>query len=359
MSKNIVIEINSKFLKHNLDYIVRNTNKNIIAVLKANAYGHGIAEVFELLFGNGINYFAVYSMDEASEIRRISSKAKIIVLDSVINDLTLREAIKLNVELVCSEIESFKTIENFCKKNGLVKFNFQVEFNLGLNRQGITYDEKLVKQILSNDYFNINGVFSQISVNNINEDDQLVKIWTTIVKQFKQSNEKCISHIICSATFDYVNNSLARLDTHIRIGDLIYGFGRQYIKPIINIRSYISHINHFTKGEKLGYAQKYILDSDKKIASIPVGFSDGLPREIVNHYFVYVKDKRVAIIGEIFMNCMLIDCTGIDDLSIGDEVYFISQQTPEDDLRYLSSILHKKGSLITTALSSKILRRIV
>ena len=347
------LEINKENLRKNLEKI-RSINKNIICVIKDNAYGLGIGNILPILIENNCNYFAVAYIDEAIKIREIlknfekekklkfleNRKIKIMALN-YIKPKKLEYAIENDVELTIfnfSQLSDYLKILEESFENTVLKIHIKV--NSGMNRLGFNESEilELIEKIKKyeinskNNKLEIISIFSHISdAENQIETEKQVEKYENILKIFDKNNVKYqYKHLQASPLlFKYeekYNYDFARVGMALYgMEPLSYDVG---LLDVITVKSQIINIRNVKKNDKISYGSKGVVKRDSKIGIVSIGYAHGLQKQIENSQeaYVLVNGKKAKIVGEICMDMIFVDLTEINDAEINDEVVIVGSQ---------------------------------
>lgn len=343
------LEINKSNLEKNLK-IVRSINKNLICVIKDNAYGLGIENILPILLENKCDYFAVAYIEEAVKIQKLlenlklknqNGKIKVMALNYVKSE-NVGDAIRNNIELTVFNfsqlLDYLKILDEFFE-NMTLKIHIKV--NSGMNRLGFDKNEilelvKIVKKYnlnnKSKNRLEIISIFSHISdAENQAETEKQVEKYEKILKIFSQNNVRYkYSHLQASPLlFKYgkkYNYNFAR------IGMALYGMEPLStdvgLLNVITVKSKIINIRNVKKNDKVSYGSKGIVKHDSKIGIVAIGYSHGLQKQIENsrEAYVLVNGQKAKIIGEICMDMIFVDLTNIENVKMNDEVVIIGSQ---------------------------------
>ena len=343
------LEINKSNLEKNLK-IVRSINKNLICVIKDNAYGLGIENILPILLENKCDYFAVAYIEEAVKIQKLlenlklenqNGKIKVMALNYVKPE-NVGDAIRNNIELTVFNfsqlLDYLKILDEFFE-NMTLKIHIKV--NSGMNRLGFDKNEilELVKIVKKYDLNNksknrleIISIFSHISdAENQAETEKQVEKYEKILKIFSQNNVRYkYSHLQASPLlFKYgkkYNYDFAR------IGMALYGMEPLStdvgLLDVITVKSKIINIRNVKKNDKVSYGSKGIVKHDSKIGIVAIGYSHGLQKQIENSNkaYILVNGQKAKIIGEICMDMIFVDLTNIENVKMNDEVVIIGSQ---------------------------------
>ena len=343
------LEINKSNLEKNLK-IVRSINKNLICVIKDNAYGLGIENILPILLENKCDYFAVAYIEEAVKIQKLLENLKLENQNDKIKVMSLNyvkpenvgDAIRNNIELTVFNfsqlLDYLKILDDFFE-NMTLKIHIKV--NSGMNRLGFDKNEilELVKILKkynlnnkSKNRLEIISIFSHISdAENQDETEKQVEKYEKILKIFSQNNVRYkYSHLQASPLlFKYgkkYNYDFAR------IGMALYGMEPLStdvgLLDVITVKSKIINIRNVKKNDKVSYGSKGIVKHDSKIGIVAIGYAHGLQKQIENsgEAYILVNGQKAKIIGEICMDMIFVDLTNIENVKMNDEVVIIGSQ---------------------------------
>ncbi|WP_295723983.1 alanine racemase [uncultured Leptotrichia sp.] len=343
------LEINKSNLEKNLK-IVRSINKNLICVIKDNAYGLGIENILPILLENKCDYFAVAYIEEAVKIQKLLENLKLKNQNDKIKVMSLNyvkpenvgDAIRNNIELTVFNfsqlLDYLKILDDFFE-NMTLKIHIKV--NSGMNRLGFDENEilelvKIVKKYnlnnKSKNRLEIISIFSHISdAENQDETEKQVEKYEKILKIFSQNNVRYrYSHLQASPLlFKYgkkYNYDFAR------IGMALYGMEPlstdMSLLDVITVKSKIINIRNVKKNDKVSYGSKGIVKHDSKIGIVAIGYAHGLQKQIENSNkaYILVNGQKAKIIGEICMDMIFVDLTNIENVKMNDEVVIIGSQ---------------------------------
>lgn len=346
------LKINNSSIKKNLEKI-RSINKNVICVIKDDAYGLKIEKILPVLIKNNCNYFAVAYLEEAVKVYKILKNFKNLNKKNNCNVMTLNYvepkklevAIKNGVEITIFSKKQFydyiDILNNF-KKNICLKIHIKI--NSGMNRLGFDENEvfEIIKEIkkinsefLKNKKFKLKiiSIFSHISeAENETETEKQVKKFEKILKIFDDNEIKYKYRHLQASPLLFKYEKKYNYD-FCRVGMAIYGLEPlSYdvgLENAILVESKIINIRDVKKGEKVSYGNKGILKRDSKVGIVAIGYAHGLPKQIENKKncaYVLVNDKKANILGEICMDMIFIDLTDIQDIKIGDKVLIVGNK---------------------------------
>ena len=347
------LKINKEKLIKNLQKI-RSINQNIICVIKDNAYGLGIENIFPILLENNCNYFAVAYIEEAIKIGEIlknfekekklnfleNRKIKIMALN-YIEPKNLKYAIENNVELTIfnfSQLYDYLKILDKSFKNTVLKIHIKV--NSGMNRLGFNENEilELLEKIKKyemnskNNKLEIISIFSHISdAENQIETEKQVEKYQNILKIFDENNMKYRYRHLQASPLLFKYGQKYNYD-FARIGMVLYGMEPlSYdvgLLDVITVKSQIINIRNVKKNDKISYGSKGIVNRDSKIGIISIGYAHGFQKQIENseEAYVLVNGQKAKIVGEICMDMIFVDLTDIENVEVNDEVVIVGSQ---------------------------------
>lgn len=328
------IEVDLSQIKKNLDIYKSSLAKDvqIMAVIKADAYGHGDSVVAKCLSECGVDLFAVSNIDEAVGLRNSGIKGEILILGY--SSPIYAKAIHY--------LDLTQTIVSEEYAEALVKTGYkikcQIAINTGMNRIGIGYDnpKKIASKIRNlSDKLEINGIFTHLCVaDSMDESD---KIYTRLqLERFKAIADEIadmnLPYIHCYNSAgglfhlkdDDFNKNIGNI---VRLGIVLYGLKPcrsnilpEGIKPAMTWQSVISMVKTLQKNEFIGYGRTFITPKEMRVATVTTGYADGYSRRLSNNGFMMIAGKKAHIVGRICMDQTLIDVTDIPEAKMGSKV---------------------------------------
>ncbi len=333
-------EIDLKAIEHNYKQVRRlvGKNTNIMVVVKANAYGHGIVEVSTVLKKLGVNYLGVATTDEAIRLREHDINTPILVLGSVLPD-EVKVLIENNITLTLCNEDLLAAIKREAA-NG-IKAKVHIKIDTGMGRIGVWHEEALqfIKTIAQEKHITIEGIYTHFS--SAGRDDFFTGYQIDAFEKVLTKLEGFDIRI----PLRHAANSIATVDfkrSHlnlVRPGLIIYGMYPKHtfpklikLKPALSLRTKIVYIKETPPGRSISYGRTYVTQKHTKIATLPVGYADGYARNLSNKAEVLVRGRRAHIVGKVTMDQMMIDIGHIRGVRIGDEVTLIGKQG-RDEIR--------------------------
>jgi len=328
-------EIDLKAIKYNLQQIKELVGKKIktMAVVKANAYGHGIQEISRTLNREGVDYLGVATVDEALKIRKSKINCPILVLGSVLPH-EVRISLKNNITLTLSNNELFTAINKSAYLDR-IKAKVHVKIDTGMGRIGVWHDDALdfVKKVSLSKYINLEGLYTHFSI------AARDKIFTLNQMESFENLIKSLEENNIFIPYKHAANSIATVNLRrshlnlVRPGLIIYGmypkrgFERLIkLKPAFSLKTRIVFLKKASPGRSISYGRTYITQKYTKIATLPIGYADGYGRVLSNKAQVLVRGQRAPVIGKVTMDQTMIDVGHIKNVKIGDEVVLIGKQ---------------------------------
>lgn len=347
-----VIEISRSALTNNYDFLRSKLGSStlISSVVKGNAYGHTIPVFVPLAESCGINHFSVFSADEAWQVMQSRSADSEIMIMGSIPDEGLEWAVENGIEVIIFDLERLRSLLASAKKMNM-KARIHLEVETGMNRTGLepsTIGE--IRNIMHEyaGFWQLKGICThyagaESSANYLRIRRQM-KRFRNAVEEFRELGFKPERlHSACSAAA--LSYPEAVMDM-VRIGIAQYGFwpSRETwmyhylkrpgepdpLKRVMSWKSTVMSIKDVPAGDFVGYGTSYLAGVPTRIATVPVGYSHGFARSLSNLGRVLVAGHRVAVVGLINMNMMMIDITEVPHVQRGDEVVIIGVQEGQE-----------------------------
>ncbi len=355
------LELNQNVLRKNIKFLKNKIgNKTeIIAVLKANAYGFGDILLAKKIIKEGIKNIAVADFEEGLRLRNHGVSASIMIMYPGLNNL--KPIIQNNLE---PTIYSFEMLNRLVleAKNFKNEILFHLKIDTGMGRYGFLPSElkSVIIKIKNQKSLKIKSVFSHLASSNNKKDRAFsllqIKKFQIQKKLFEKSfSYKIKFHILNS--YGVINYSNATFDM-VRVGfGLYYGFNNKKTSCIGELKSTISQIKSIKKGDSIGYNRSFIAKKNMKIGIVPIGYADGLKRCWGNQKLSFYRNKsHLPILGEISMDSCVIDLGNLKTAKEGDEVILFGGT---QNIFELSSRLNTIPYEITATLSKRIRRVLV
>ncbi len=348
------LEINLDAIAHNVRTIkeIVGRNTQIIAVVKANAYGHGAVEVSQVALENGVAILAVGVVEEGIILRKAGIKAPILICGLTLED-QLEPLLSYNLTPTICDLQILEALSKVAGENGKT-VGIHIKIDTGMGRLGVSPPKTLnfVKKISKMRNIKIEGIFTHLAATNekdgIYTKMQFDEYKKALLELEKEGINIPLKHIANSAAI--LNSSSMYLDA-VRPGIILYGLFPSpksertvELKPATEFKTKIIFLKKVSPGKSIGYGRTYITTKPTKVATLPVGYADGYSRLLSNKGEVLVRGERAPIIGRICMDLCMIDVTHIPQVQIGDEVVLWGRQGSE--IIWAEEIAGKIGSIV-------------
>ncbi len=314
---------------------IREINKNIIFVLKDDAYGLGIDNILPIILSDDVEKIAVAFINEAVKVKKIineSNKSKISVMTlNYVEKENLNIALKEDIEITIYSLIQLNEYIEYMNQN-ICNLRLHIKLNTGMNRLG--FDEIDVSELIrliKTENLQIKSIFSHISnVDDIKMTRKQINKFNEMIKIFDDNEVKYEYKHIQASPLLFKEKYKYNYD-FARVGMALYGL--QPLRTTIELEnpiqliSKVIHIRNVKKGEKVSYGINNKLNLDTKIAIIPIGYAHGIQKQIENKKsYVLIRGKKAYVLGEICMDMIIVDVTNIEEISIHDEVVIIGEQ---------------------------------
>ena len=320
----------------NLDFNIKNIKKKasgreIIGVIKADAYGHGSVEVAKVLRENGVKTFAIATLQEAITLREAGAKEEIIML-GLTPDMYADVLVEYDITPVVCNLENAKAISEAAKKAGKTVSGL-IALDSGMGRIGYLTDDDSaideIKQISTLSNFKIKGIFSHMATA-----DAYDKSFAKLQEYRYMEFYKKLIEAGVDIPFRTLANSASIMEIPtihydaVRPGIILYGCYPSHevdkneldLKPVMSVKANIVHLKDVPVGFSTGYGRKFISKRPSKIATLALGYADGYPRPYSQFAKVIVNGVIAPIAGNICMDQCMVDVTDVPNVKIGDEV---------------------------------------
>lgn len=390
------VEISKKNLLHNVEQFLSllKPETQFMAVVKSNAYGHGIREVSRILSGYKTDsepirsyplnirsavrehhiWFGVDNLDEAAVVREVAPKSPVLVLGYTQNE-RLREAAKLGARVTVYNWETVKALKKCRMQNSECRIRVHVKIETGTTRQGIGEDEavefiKALKKIRGVEVEGISTHFADSEDLQSEYALRQLERYNGILKSLERAKIRMpIQHTACTAATLRLPQAHGNL---VRVGIGLYGMwpsvevkmqneecrtenGRIQLKPVLTWKTIVAQVKEVKKGTPISYDLTERVARDSKIAVLPIGYWDGFDRGLSKIGFVLIGGKRCKILGRVCMNMCVADITGVRGVKPEDEVVLLGTQgrseiTADEIAKQLNTIHWEVVTRINTVL---------
>lgn len=327
------LHINLNALIHNLNEYRKllQPSTKVMVMVKALSYGSGTYEIASLLQNQKVDYLSVAYIDEGVELREKGINLPIMVMN--VDEQGIEDLIHFRLE---PEIYSIAQLELIYKKledlglDDQVEIPIHIKIDTGMHRLGFVQSEiqDLITYLREHSSFQIISCMSHLAGSDEQEHDgftaEQVRSFNNISDQICAALDiTCMRHILNSA-------GISRLPQYqmdmVRLGIGLYGCDvsdeiADRLQPVSMLMSYVLQIRNVKKGDSIGYSRRGIAQRDMRLATVAIGYADGLPRSLSNGAGkMYIQEKYATIIGNVCMDMTMVDVTEIPDVEVGDEV---------------------------------------
>ena len=330
-------EINLENLAHNFHSAKRFIGGvKYMAVVKADAYGHGAVECAKRLEKEGVDWFGVALPEEGVELRKAGIRKLILCLGGFWDG---QEDLALSYRLtpVVFQIEKARILNDAAARRG-TDISIHVKIDTGMGRIGVRHDHvaEFADALRPLEHLRVEGIMTHFAA----ADDLSQNEFTDLqIERFNSSVETFRSKGFKPAYLDLANSPgavahPAARSNLVRLGGILYGLGgdvlpggieKPELKPVMSLYTKIAHLKKVPAGETIGYGRTFTTESDAVIATIPIGYQDGYSRTLSNISHAIVNARKAPVAGRISMDWTTIDVTEIPDAKIGDVVTLIGE----------------------------------
>lgn len=353
-------------LKKIKEYLKKDTK--VLAIIKANGYGHGGIELAKEAVKAGIYGIGVSSIEEGIQFRKAGIKENILVLGSGYPLEHLSIASFWDLTPTISSMQGLHALSALSKKFGK-KLEFHLKVDTGMGRVGVIAKDNamlILKKIVNMPDIKMVGMYTHFAVadTNVTYTQNQLDLFNEVVKYARQLGLQFLAH--AANTAGLISNKKTHLDM-VRPGIGLYGLTpfehtkyKLKLKPVLSWKTKIIYLKKVPAGFCVSYGRTFVTNRSSVIATIPVGYADGYSRILSNKADVLVRGKRCPIAGRITMDMMMVDVTGIKGVSIGDEVVLIGAQGKESiKTEELAKLQNTISYEITCSISTRVPRIIV
>lgn len=317
-----VIDINA--IRNNINYLKKKTGTDVMPVLKADAYGHGLVQMAKIMRQLGIKYIGVATLGEAILLRDSGDKGRVLAWLYDIDGDELKNALHMDIDIAIFDEKTIPKFISLIPKNKTINVTMFVD--TGINRAGIPYDKAYDAFIEVNkcDNIKIEGMMSHLVCSGIKNSP----IVNEQLRKFRDLRKR-LTEINIVPPLVHIANTGGCLNydvsdfTLARPGSGIYGIPAinkvdKHLKLAMTIKSYIIQLKEVGKGEGIGYDWKYITPRKMRVAVLPIGYADIIPRSSSGKLYVYINGTKRKVLGTISMDQIIVEAKEID--KVNDEV---------------------------------------
>ena len=374
-SRPTVVEIDLAALRHNFSLVkqMAPAGCGILAVVKADAYGHGFQYVSEELEKLGVDAFAVAFLAEGVQLRMSGINRPVLILGGIYPGEEKR-CIGLNISTALFSLEQAEALDQAtlaikCYRKAKV----HLEVDTGMGRLGVPYQEApaFLAKLRRFKNLELEGIFSHFA--SADELDEEGCAYSKL--QAERLSEVAIEarRLGFSPRYIHVANSAAVLAMDlpfcnlVRPGIILYGglpskdfAGKVACKPVMRLKSRVAMLKWVEPGPSISYGRRYLAEQRSLIASVPVGYADGYSRSLTNRGEALIRGQRARVAGTVCMDWIMLDVTGIEGVEVGDEVTLLGPD-PMGDCITAEELAEKAGTIpyeIFCGISTRRVRRV-
>lgn len=317
-------------------------NIDILAVVKADAYGHGAVGVSKTLEETGCRHFAVATLEEAIELRDAGIGTTIIILGGIYKGQEI-DTIRYKLTPVIFNEAILASLNRTAIETGKT-VNIHVKIDTGMGRLGI------MPQDAGHFFYNLRefkGIRAQGILTHLAEMDEENKGFSEVQAGSFLSIIETLKKLGIEPTYRHIANSAAMVnipETHfnlVRPGIMLYGVypakklrEKVLLKPVMELKTKIIQLKRLSKGSSVSYGRTFFTERDGIIAVVPIGYGDGYPRHLSNRGEMLIRGKRARVAGVVCMDLTILDVTDINDVQEEDEVIVIGKDGSDEITAY-------------------------
>ena len=349
-------EIDLSAVRHNFKVLKESANNSkIMAVVKADAYGHSAVAIAPALEQCGADYFAVSNIDEALALREYGINKPILILGyTPVNKA--KDLAENNLSQCVYSTEYAKALSDFAKKLN-VDIKIHIKLDTGMSRIGFDcrsdslfgINEALESAKLEG--FILEGIFTHFAVSDRTpdaDDGFTQEQYNRFIKAIEIFRANSLNPPLqsCCNSAGFLQDG----DKHLsisRVGISLYGLSpssnlnlKQDLIPVMTVKSVVSMVKEINKGDTVNYGRTFKADKKMKIATVTAGYADGYPRLLSNKGYVLINGKKANIIGRVCMDQMCVDISDIENVKMGNEVILFGKDLSVDTLADLTGTIN-------------------
>lgn len=354
------VEVNISNLENNIREIKKNVPQGIklLGVVKADAYGHGAVMLAPTILASGIDMLGVASIDEGVDLRQAGINCDILVLGAV-PVWAVESAVKNDITISIFSEGHIQACEEAYKRTG-IKPKVHIKLDTGMNRIGVRADEAInfIKKVQSCDFLELQGIFTHLAAaEELDKAKEQIEKWNSVIDNIDAKG--LLLHILNTAgtiCYDVPNSNMRR------VGIALYGlypdfpegvnFRMPKLKQLISLKGRIVNIHTAKDGEGISYCHTYTAKGERTIATVPLGYADGIPRLLSNKITGRLNGVEVPQVGNITMDQMMFDITGVK-ATTGDVITLLDEDKSIDEW---AKILHTINYELTCRLKVRLPR---
>lgn len=327
------VEINLESIAHNIREFRKNipADKKMLGIVKADAYGHGSIMTAPIMLASGIDMLGVASIDEGLDLRSEKISCDILVVGAV-PVWSFEVATENDISISIFSEAHLNACKQAYERTG-IKPKVHIKLNTGMNRIGLEPENavEFIKKAQAADYLDLKGIFTHLAnAEDIEKTEKQFEIWNRITNAV--DTKGLLLHALNTAgSMKYYDEIKSNM---VRMGIAIYGLEpdlpegvkfKPELKQVMGLKGRITNIHTMKKGQGISYGYSYVADKDIKVATIPIGYADGVPRALSNKIFAELNGYKIKQIGNITMDQMMFDISGVD-AKLGDIITLLDDK---------------------------------
>ena len=323
-------EINLDNLRYNINTLKSLAGKSeVMPVIKANAYGHGLEKILEVIVEN-VNWIGVATLEEAQMVRNISKVVNVLVLGPIEYE-DMRKASSENIAFLLTSMEE---IDYLYENN--INSKVHIKVDTGMGRVGFSMSDldMVIEKLKEKKSINVEGIFSHLSSSDTSKEytEWQLEKYKEVVKKFPDVKYKHVLNSFGAMRFDSSKYDI------IRVGIILYGgikeensFSYKF-KPVMSLKARVSFVKTLENKMYISYNRAYEGQVGEKIATVSIGYADGVRRDLSNKGEVFIKNRKCKMIGTICMDQLLISVPEDLEVNVGDTVELFGENIHVEDV---------------------------
>ena len=357
-----ILEINLNSISHNLNYFKSKLapDVKIMVMVKAFGYGNGGLDIAKLLEHHKVDYLGVAFADEGISLKNGGIKLPIMVLNP--ESTSFQSIIQYHLEPEIYSLKGLKAFLKIAKEKNLKNFPIHIKLDTGMHRLG--FEENTIEELISNLKYNPSVRVQSILSHMATSDDmqhydfalsQIQLFEKLSSKLIKELNINPVRHILNTSGISNFPNAQYNM---VRLGIGLYGVSndrteQKYLENVGTLKSIISQVRTIPAGDSVGYGRRFMAEKETKIATIPIGYADGISRLWGNEAgYVVIKNLKAPIVGSICMDMLMVNVTGIE-CKEGDSVIIFGESPTVTEM---ADVLKTIPYEILTSISQRVKR---
>ncbi len=320
------VEIDTRAMRANIRQVQQRVGETpILAIVKCNAYGHGMVGTARVMQAEGISRFGVVKVQEALALRQADLGSMILNMGPFVPHEAV-EVVRHDISqsVFTDGVEALDRVAREMGKTAVV----HIKIDTGLSRVGVRYDEALpfIRKVASLPNVVIEGIFTTLAEGADFDSVQIERLLAVCEAAQAEGIEVGLRHAASSAAV--INQNVPMLDM-VRVGNAFYGFEPQTqidVESTMSLKARVILTKTVKPGETIAYHQRGKAEKEMKLAVLPVGYSDGYPFHAVNKGYALIQGQRWPLIVYMSANHVTVDITGNDEIQVGDEVVLFGSQ---------------------------------